>query len=301
MDSNAPPHSPDLATTQSWMMAAISAPRGLPEGLARAQKAYGWEIEDVIVAPPGISPHKRLDIYAQGYWLRLFACLKADYPTLQRLLGEPLFEFFARAYLTNHPSRSFSLYDLGNGFAQFLKQSQSASAKAADNGALNFPLDLALIEQAIAASLRATGLEGATWQTVDPHDLLLGGNVEVQLPATTRLLMANHPLSVFLQWFDGNDPSGQAESRPSYICVKRRHFRVSCQELSDWQYHFLLSAQDTARPLIDCANNAARQTQRPVHEILALLAFWLPAAQSESMLELRRNAAENPDGADEKQ
>ena len=91
--------SSDLASTQRWMIAAITAPGGLPEGLAQALKAYNQTIEDVIIAPPGISPHSRLDIYAQGYWLRLFACLKADYPSLQRLLGEPLFEFFARAYL----------------------------------------------------------------------------------------------------------------------------------------------------------------------------------------------------------
>lgn len=278
---------PNLALTQSWMMTAIAAPRGLPEGLALAQNTYGWGIDDIILAPAGISAHKRLDIYAQGYWLRLFACLKADYPALQRLLGEQLFEFFARAYLSNHPSQSFSLYDLGSGYAQFLRRSQSSSAKAAGNGKLRFPLDLALIEQAIAASLRATGLEGITPQIADPHDLLLGGNLEVFLPASTRMLISNYPLSDFQPWLDGDEASEAAQLHPSFICVKRHRFRVTCHELSDWQFHFLLYAKDRARALIACANNAARRTRRPVHEILALLAFWLPTAQSTSILELK--------------
>lgn len=292
-DSSNQNNLPDLATTQRWMIAAIAAPRGLPEGLARAQKAYGCGIEDVIIAPPGISPHKRLDIYAQGYWLRLFACLKADYPTLLRLLGEQLFEFFARAYLTNHPSQSFSLYDLGDGFAQFLRRSQSSSVKAADTGKLRFPLDIALIEQAIAASLRATGLEGKTSQVTDSLDLLHGGNIDVLLPSSTRLLITKHPLDAFRQWLDDSDPTELAESHTSYICVKRHRFHVTCQELSDWQFHFLLYAKNRKRPLLDCVNNAARRTHRPVHEILALLTFWLPTAQSVSMLELRMNIPED--------
>jgi len=289
--------SPDLASTQRWMIAAITAPGGLPEGLAQALKAYNQTIEDVIIAPPGISPHSRLDIYAQGYWLRLFACLKADYPSLQRLLGEPLFEFFARAYLTNHPSRSFSLYDLGDGFSRFLRDSQSASVKSVDDGELYFPLELAQIEQAIAASLRATGIENNDFKTADPFNLLLGGNIEIVLPATTHLVIAHHPLSAFQTLLDGNTLTEPPETGISYICIKRHHYHVSCQEVTDWQFYSLLSAKAKTRTLLECATAAARRTHRPIHEILAQLSLWLPTAQAGSFIKLNsKNITLNPHG-----
>lgn len=289
--SPSPAASPGLAATQHWMLAAISAPGGLPEGLARAQQAHGWGIEDIVAAPPGISPHGRLDIYAQGYWLRLLACLQADYPALRRLLGEPLFEFFARAYLANHPSRSFSLYDLGNGFAHFLHRSQSAAAKAASHGQLRFPLELALIEQACSASLRASGLEGSDDGSVDPAALLLGGNMDIALPATTRLVIATHPLSAFQPWLDGDTPGGIPEDGTGYIVVARHRFHVSPHALTDWQFYCLAAARRQPRPLLHCVRAAARRCHRPIPEILALLAFWLPAAEAGGLLRLSQAEA----------
>lgn len=284
--SPSPAPSPDLASTQHWMLAAISAPGGLQEGLARAQQAHGWRIEEIVAAPPGISPHSRLDIYAQGYWLRLFACLKADYPALQRLLGEPLFEFFARAYLANHPSRSYSLYDLGSGFARFLRRSQSAAARAASQGQLRFPLELAQIEQACSASLRATGLEGRDYAGVDPAAVLLGGNLEIALPDTTRLIIATHPLSAFQPWLAGDTPNGIAESGTGFIAVARHRFHVAPHALADWQFYFLAAARRQPRPLLHCVRAAARRCHRPIPEILAQLSFWLPSAQAGSLLKL---------------
>lgn len=283
-------HALDLDTTQRWMMAAITAPGGLPEGLARAQRTHGLGIEEVILAPPGVSPHHRLEIYAQGYWLRLLACLKADYPALSRLLGEELFAFFARAYLTNHPSQSYSLYDLGTGFARFLRRSQSASVQAADNGKLRFPLDLALIEQAMADSLRATGLEDTTIQPWDSLELMRGGNLTVQLPATTRLVTIHYPFALFQTWLDGQDSTDLPESSLGYLAVTRHRFHVRCRELTDWQFFFLLSLKKGPRPLVDSVRATARRAHRPVPDLLARLALWLPTAQNESMLELRRGA-----------
>ncbi|TXT37902.1 MAG: hypothetical protein FD135_3269 [Comamonadaceae bacterium] len=284
--SRSNPATPNLASTQQWMMAAITAPGGLPQGLVHAQQACGWQIDDVVMAPPGISPHARLNIYAQGYWLRLFACLKADYPALLRLLGEPLFEFFARAYLDHHPSRSFSLYDLGCGFAAFLRRSQSAATKAANDGTLNFPIDLARIELAFAASQRASGLEGEVCEAIDPLHLLLGGGINIELPATTRLVLTHYPLSAFQPWLNGDTASEPPEKHIAYIAIKRQRYRVSYEALADWQFYFLAAARRRKRPLQACAEAAARRTQRPTSELLAKLAFWLAAAQAGGMVKM---------------
>jgi hypothetical protein len=269
------------------MMAAITAPGGLSAGLAQAHKKHGWRIEEVVSAPPGIAPHSRLDIYARGYWLRLLACLQADYPALQRLLGEPLFAFFARAYLDKHPSQSFSLYDLGCGFARFLRSSQSHSAKAASGQRkLRFPLELAMIEQAFATALRARGLEGSAFDTLDPVYLLLHAHVDIVLPATTRLLLTSHPLSAFQPWLNAEAPAEMSDDGTGYIAVARHNFHVSCHALTDWQFYTLAAARRRPRPLLNCAQAAARRCHRPVPEILAQLALWLPTTQAISLLRL---------------
>lgn len=286
MDASNLSDRPDLAAIQRWMIASITSPEGLSDGLSKARRAHGWTVDDIIEVPEGISPHSRLDIYAQGYWLRLLACLKADYSALQRLLGEPLFDFFCRAYLTSHPSNSFSLYELGDGFSQFLHRSQSASIKSTDNGKLLLPLDLAKIEQAMAISLRAPGIENIDIEMVDPFNLLLGSSIEIIFPESTRLIISRYPLSTFQTLLDGNSLIAVPEVSTTFICVKRHQYHVSCQELADWQFYFLLSAKTNNRSLLECAIASARRTHQPIHEILAKLSLWLPAAQAESFFAL---------------
>jgi hypothetical protein len=277
----------DLTDIQHWMMMAITDSRGLSEGLAAISEAGRWPIEEVILASQGQDPHGGLNIYAQGYWLRLFSCLKADYSALQRLLGEPLFEFFAREYLRQHPSKSYSLYDLGDGFAQFLRRTQTASAKLADNEKLRFPLELAQIERAMAFSMRSVGLENCPLEVVDTLSLLFGENINVELPATTQLLMTHHPLSAFQSILYGQVPIEAVEVGSQYICIKRHQYRVSCEELLPWQFYFLLSAKGNRRTFLQCATAAARRTHNPIHGILAQLALWLPSAQISGVLRLK--------------
>jgi len=283
------PEYPALESVQQWMMTAITAPGGLPMGLQQAQAQHGHGIDDIIKAPRGISPHSRLDIYAQGYWLRLLACLKADYPGLQRLLGEELFDFFARAYLSEHPSHGYSLYDLGTGFSRFLRRTQNAAIKAKKPHVMRFPMELAMLEQARAACMRAAGMEGEANEPLDPAQLMMDCDAHISLPASTILLMASHPLDTFQPWLDGDSSESASEVGIGYIAVARRRFHVSQRELTDWQFYSLAAARRQPHDLLYCAKAAARRCHRPVHDILAQLAFWLPSAQAGGLIKTSRS------------
>jgi hypothetical protein len=67
-----------------------------------------------------LSSAERLEIYNQQYWLRLLDSLQEDFPGLIALLGDDRFEALATAYLTDYPSNSFNLCELGNRLAQFI-------------------------------------------------------------------------------------------------------------------------------------------------------------------------------------
>ena len=65
---------------------------------------------------------ERLEIYRRQYWFRLLAGLAEDFPGLQAILGNRRFEALCKAYLTDCPSRSFTLRDLGGQLETWLRK-----------------------------------------------------------------------------------------------------------------------------------------------------------------------------------
>lgn len=61
-----------------------------------------------------------LDVYRDGYALRLIEVLINDYPGLMAMAGPADFDHLARAYITAHPSHHPSVRWYGRGLADFL-------------------------------------------------------------------------------------------------------------------------------------------------------------------------------------
>lgn len=61
-----------------------------------------------------------LDVYRDGYALRLIEALTTDYPGLMAMAGPADFDHMARAYIANHPSRHPSIRWYGKDLADFL-------------------------------------------------------------------------------------------------------------------------------------------------------------------------------------
>ena len=61
-----------------------------------------------------------LDVYRDGYALRLIEVLTTDYPGLMAMAGPADFDHVARAYIAAHPSRHPSVRWFGKGLADFM-------------------------------------------------------------------------------------------------------------------------------------------------------------------------------------
>jgi len=61
-----------------------------------------------------------LDVYRDGYALRLIEVLTTDYPGLMAMAGPADFDHVARAYIAAHPSRHRSVRWFGKGLADFM-------------------------------------------------------------------------------------------------------------------------------------------------------------------------------------
>lgn len=272
---------PPLAQLQAWFLTAMTAPGGAARGMELARQRYGMAQGEVLKD----AGHRqaRLHIYAEGYVQRLLECLQADYPVLRRTMGDELFDFFARAYVWRHPSRSPTLYDLGGGFADFLAASQPLGSA----GQLRFPVELARLERARSEAGRAPGLEKRAPRPGPALGWLMGQEMPLRLAPCTRLLALSFPLQAFWREAQAAQDSAmppQPEPGASHLAIARLHYRLAMHSLQRWQFHLLQAAGD-GQPLSHCAHAAAQACGRPVDEVLADAMLWLPLAAAAGLIE----------------
>lgn len=113
----------NLETLQREMADAIMQPLTpdedmrviTPDGRSMAEVASSF------IAPNSqLSAFERLEIYNRQYWYRVLSALSEDFPALRSVVGSAAFEALSIAYLTTHPSRSFSLRNLGSKLPEWL-------------------------------------------------------------------------------------------------------------------------------------------------------------------------------------
>jgi hypothetical protein len=283
---------PSLSELQTWFLTVVTAAGGTRHGLELARQRFGWSAQHIVAQPTEDAALRRMHIYADGYIQRLLECLQTDYPVLQKVMGEPLFDFFAKAYIWQHPSVSTTLYDLGAGFADFLRASQRAATPDMA-GLLLLPIELARLERARTEANRARGLEQApTHGGSSPFDLMMGHPLCLRAPACLRLLQLELPL---LEFWEGISQGGEVAAAPaparSHVAITRMHYRVNALYLEAWQYYFLQALDvgtgpDSAALASQRAMAvAAAQTGLPTEQVLTQLMVWLPVAESLGLLQ----------------
>lgn len=77
-------------------------------------------IEQKVIDAPQISVHERVEIYRQGYYLRLTDILEREFSVLKNVLGSPAFENLCRGYIGATPSTHFSVRNYGRDMVKYL-------------------------------------------------------------------------------------------------------------------------------------------------------------------------------------
>jgi len=137
-----------------------------------------------------LSSFERLEIYNRQYWFRLQDCFYDDYPGLRAVLGDRRFARLAQAYLTRHPSVSFSLRNLGRRLLEFL---EAQPQWAAPHGQL--ALDMVRLEW---SQIEAFDNEAKPPLTMDSLLEIDPARTRLQLQPHLTLLELSHPVDEFL-------------------------------------------------------------------------------------------------------
>jgi len=125
-----------LSALERWFDGRVAGPW---EG----KRARGPATARVIRRTATLTADERVAIYTRMYFARLFEVLQADYPALEKIVGEDAFEKIARAYVAKFPSRSYSLNPLGRRLPEFLARAPRVPKRV-------IAVDIARVERAMS-------------------------------------------------------------------------------------------------------------------------------------------------------
>lgn len=121
------PESPSkLFKVQKWFASIITRPIDIDSQMASVSpsgRPMSEEAAEFIAPGIKLPSDKRIQIYNQQYWWRLFSNLHKIFPTVTRLFGYNGFNhLIAIPYLTKYPPRHWSLALLGNKLMQWIDE-----------------------------------------------------------------------------------------------------------------------------------------------------------------------------------
>jgi hypothetical protein len=147
--------------------------------------SIGAEAKQLVKPNDRLTASERLNIYHRQYWYRILDSFNEDFPGLCSILGNRAFDRLSRAYLTDCPSRSFTLRNLGASLEKWLTEHPEFAGQH-----LALALDMARLEWA-----HIEAFDNAERKALGPEDLLVPGpELRLTLQPYVRLLALRYPV-----------------------------------------------------------------------------------------------------------
>ena len=163
-----------LLELQRRMASDLMLPLTARDQLSRKSKAA-----DYIAPNDRLSSRERLEIYSKSYWYRILDSLYEDFPGLRAIVGDDAFHKLSLAYLTAHPSTSFTMRNLGGRLEAWLRRRRQYTG-----GQHALALDMVRLEWA-----HIEAFDGLAAKPLGPEDLLeLGPRMRMSLQPCMTLL-----------------------------------------------------------------------------------------------------------------
>jgi hypothetical protein len=159
---------------------------------------------------------ERLEIYNRQYWFRLYTSLEEDFPGLKAIVGSTRFDRLMRDYLTERPSESFSLRNLGSQLERWL-----LAHPAYLEPRNQLALDMVRLEWA-----HIEAFDAGENPLLDPDDLAsIDENSRLRLQPYLRVLELHYPVEDLLIELRHEAGSSDSSSNNASVARKTRHVR----------------------------------------------------------------------------
>jgi hypothetical protein len=278
----------NLLSLQRKMARAVMQPLTLSEhmsGVAPNGQNMRKYAARLIKPNDRLTSFERLEIYNRQYWFRVLAGLAEDFPGLQAILGNRRFEGLCKAYLTDCPSRSFTLRNLGRELEGWLRKNPrwagSRQAIALDMVRLEWA-DIEAFDEKAEDPLDATASLAAS-----------GANLRLRLQPYVQLLHLKYPVdtlalkikslkddtefssNAFRERRQHRQAQAIAKLKPAtiYLAVHRVDYSVYFRRLGEQEYR-LLSALRRGRNLGHAVSESFRKSTGSSQPGLSQVAGW---------------------------
>jgi hypothetical protein len=172
-----------------------------------------------------------LAIYQRGYFLRIAACMREQFPALCHTLGKALFDDFVADYTRDCPPERHTLLDLGSRFAGWLAASRPDGD--APEPWVDFMIDLARFEYSLFLMFDAEGDEGGTFATRETPDDAL------RLQRALALGSYGFPVAAYYHAVRRGECPPLPAPAPAHVALVRTDYVTRTVALSEMQYRFL--------------------------------------------------------------
>jgi hypothetical protein len=231
-----------------------------------------------------LTSFERLEIYNRQYWFRVLSSMVEDFPGLRAVLGDARFEAMSKAYITENPSRSFTLRNLGSKLESWLHRNPRRAGKKQA-----LALDIVKLEWA-----EIEAFDGKAEPPLRTEDLgNAGGNLRLRLQPYIQLLSVRYPVDDLLLEIKKNDDDGDfasnafaerkkrkrvqtvAKLKPEALAlaVHRIDNSVYFRRLQHEEF-LLLSALQSGKTLQKAVDQAFRNSKISGEELPALVQQW---------------------------
>jgi hypothetical protein len=277
-----------LRALQRTMARAVMQPLARSERMqttapdGKPMRAYAARF---IKANDRLTSFERLEIYNRQYWFRVLSSMVEDFPGLRAVLGASRFEEMCKAYITDCPSRSFTLRNLGSKLESWLTKHPKWAGAQQD-----LALDITRLEWADIEAF-----DGKSEPALRPEAVSgdAGPTLRLKLQPYLRLLSLKYPVDDLLlgvrQEDEDTDFASNAfqEKRkrkrvqavaklkpaPMFLAVHRIDYSVYFRRIEPEEYA-ILKALRAGKPLGEAIDVGLRKTKIPLAGRAASVQQW---------------------------
>ena len=180
-------------------------------------------VEKIIKPNDRMTSVERLEIYNRVYWFRILSSLADDFPGLRAVIGQHNFDKLITAYLTELPSESFTLRNLGSRLEAWLRKNPKFAPKNE-----HLALDMVRLEWADIDVFDSAELTKLTERDLQS----LGEDPVLHLQPYLRLLDLSYPVDDLLLEVRRQNEASEADSDTASNIVTMEHTAKQIKRVS---------------------------------------------------------------------
>jgi hypothetical protein len=242
--------------------------------------------EELVKPNDRLTSVERLEIYNRVYWFRLLSSLADDFPGLRAVIGQEKFDQILLGYLTEMPSVSFTLRDLGSRLEPWLRAHPEFIA-----GNERMALDMVRLEWADIEAY-----DTAEFPMLTQNELAnLGEDPTFHLQPYIQLLELAYPVDeLLLKVRDSEEPESDISSnvvmmdssdakqhkkfplpkaKKVYLAVHRQEFSVYFKRLKPEAFA-LARALQQGQPLSQAIESSVNWSGKKLERVMEQLHDW---------------------------